>query len=150
MKRIVRGKKATVKTNKIKHTGKKKTAVKTHHNIKVTKLDKLFSEYVRLLSGGYCKICGKKFKMSQLNCCHFFSRKNKTVRWNILIAVCGCVGCHFTIDQDPIKKYEFFRGLMSKKEFEELNRIAHLTIKDYPIDMEKLEQEFKEGIKKLQ
>jgi hypothetical protein len=119
------------------------------HQIKTTSLDKLFSQFVRLLADGECKRCHKKVGYKLLQNAHFHSRRKQTVRFDRLNTQALCAGCHFLIDQNPVEKYEFFRGLMTSKEFDGLNRIANLTIKDYPIDKDKLEKKFKEGIKKL-
>jgi len=74
--------------------------------IKVTKLDKLFSEVIRmkkikkkppkdqaldtlvrrlihLISGGYCKRCKQYVGIDNIETAHIYGRRRKTVRWDL-------------------------------------------------------------------
>jgi len=118
--------------------------------IKITKLDRLFSLYKRLMSGGICMRCGKYFGVEKLHNAHFHSRRKHTVRWDKRNTAPLCYGCHSYIDGNPLEKVEFFLTLLGQKEFDRLNEIANMTTKDYPIDKDKLEEEFKEAIRRLE
>jgi hypothetical protein len=51
--------------------------------------DKLFSLNVRSL--GYCKRCGNT---QTLQCCHIYSRKFGSIRFDYDNAICLCARCH--------------------------------------------------------
>ena len=118
--------------------------------IKVTKLDSTFSLFVRLLSGGYCRRCKKQVGYKNLQNAHFHGRIRHTVRWDKRNTAPLCAGCHYDIDNHPVKKVSFFADILSDEDFYELNRIAELTTKDYPIDQVALYKEYTEGIKRLE
>ena len=90
--------------------------------IRIDPLDKLFSQYIRLLNGNVCKRCGKYSK--QLQCAHFHSRRKKSVRWDRSNATALCYGCHSFIDGNPLEKVEFFMEILGKDEFDALNERA--------------------------
>uniref|UniRef100_A0A6M3K5E1 Uncharacterized protein n=1 Tax=viral metagenome TaxID=1070528 RepID=A0A6M3K5E1_9ZZZZ len=117
--------------------------------MKITKLDALFSRYVRLLADGRCGKCGKHVGYENLATAHFYGRIRHTVRWDIRNVVALCNPCHYWLDVNPLAKSSFMYEVLSKEEIRELNRIANLTTKDYPIDKEALVKKFREGIKRL-
>ena len=111
-------------------------------------LDDLVRKYIRLISGGYCKRC-KKYIGTQIEVAHMYRRRRKTVRWD-LRNVCGlCPDCHREIDNDAIKLTSFMYEVMTVEEVRELQRIANKTLKDYPIDREKIKRELKEKFKEV-
>lgn len=120
-------------------------------------LDDLQREYIRLISGGYCKRCGQRVGVEMIECAHMFRRNRKTVRWDFrnVYPLCkndprtGKVGCHQTVDSDPIKLASFMHDVMTKEELEDLQRLANMTLKDHPIDREAIKKELKERIKRL-
>lgn len=118
--------------------------------MKTDKLDKLFSRYVRLKAGGYCKKCGHFLGYTGLVCAHFFGRLRHTVRWDERNATALCGGCHYEIDYNCLAKRELMLTLMSPEEVASLERIANMTIKEYPIDKEAIEVYLKEGIRRLE
>lgn len=76
--------------------------------MKRDKTDALFSRYIKLRSGGYCKRCGNYLGVHSrgLHCAHCFSRGKKSVRWDSDNAVALCYGCHRYLDQRPLEKTE--------------------------------------------
>ena len=117
--------------------------------IKIKALDKVFSEYVRLLSGGYCKRCGKHVGWKNLDNAHFMGRIRYTVRWDIRNTVALCKTCHYKIDTDCFAKTELLLTLLSKEEIAGLRKLSNMTTKDYPIDKEALLKSYKEKVKML-
>jgi len=115
--------------------------------IKIMQLDKLFSEYVRRLSGGYCRRCKKYFGWKNLHNAHFHSRRKHSVRWDIDNTAPLCYGCHSYIDGNPIAKIDFFLGLLGRERFERLNERAE-KLHPKP-DKEALMAYFKEKLKGL-
>ena len=122
--------------------------------MKVKKLDTVFSRYVRLLAGGYCKKCGRYVGYSNLDNAHFFSRIRHTVRWDTrnTVALCNVKpnSCHYWIDVNPIAKTSFFVSILGVEQTEELERLANMTTKAHPIDKEALYKEYTEKISKLE
>jgi hypothetical protein len=115
--------------------------------IKITVLDQLFSRYVRLMSGGYCRRCGKYVGYNRLHAAHFHSRRKHSVRWSVENVVSVCYGCHSYIDGNPLKKIEFFLDLLGQERFNKLNERAERLDK---VDKEALKIEFKEKIRRLE
>lgn len=115
--------------------------------IKVSTLDKLFSRYVRLLSGGYCRRCGEYKGIDKLNNAHFHSRRKHSVRWDIENTAPLCYGCHSYVDSNPLKKIEFFLELLGQERFNKLNERAENLTK---VDKQSLKEEFQEKIKCLE
>jgi hypothetical protein len=62
-------------------------------------LDKYFSDLVKKRDNHTCQKCRSNTK--QLNCCHFYSRKYFSVRWEMENAITLCVGCHFYFHHNP-------------------------------------------------
>lgn len=121
-------------------------------------LDNLVRQYIRLISGGYCKRCGKYVGIENVEVAHLYRRNRKTVRWDFrnVYPLCknnpatGKKGCHQTIDEDHIKKASFQYGVMSKDEVAELERIATMTVKQYPIDREAIKASLLDKIQLLE
>uniref|UniRef100_A0A6M3LDN6 Uncharacterized protein n=1 Tax=viral metagenome TaxID=1070528 RepID=A0A6M3LDN6_9ZZZZ len=118
--------------------------------MKTETLDKLFSQFKRLSSGGYCGKCGKFVGYSNLQNAHFFGRWRHVVRWDKRNTIPLCLDCHQEIDLNAVAKAELALSLMNRDEYDELARLADKTIKDFPIDKKALAKEFREGIKRLQ
>lgn len=121
-------------------------------------LDDLVRRCIRLISGGYCKRCGKYVGIENIEVAHLYRRGRKTVRWDLrnVYPLCnnnpatGKKGCHQTIDEDHIKKSSFQYDIMTSEEVAELERIATMTVKQYPIDKEAIKASLKEKIKLLE
>ena len=79
------------------------------------RLDKLCSEIVR--SRGYCAWCKKA---EGLECCHIFSRKYRSVRWDLDNLVCLCHAHHFYSHANPVLFTEFIREYLGEYKYEQL------------------------------
>ncbi len=123
--------------------------------IKIDALDKLFSRYVRLLSGGYCKRCWllgkpKAYKGNKnLDCAHFHSRAKLSVRWDLDNVAPLCRGCHGFLDGNPLEKVEFFLELLGQERFNALTERARQVKKFSISEREELKDYFKARIKEL-
>lgn len=121
-------------------------------------LDDLVRKCKRLLSGGYCKRCGKYVGIENIEVAHIYRRRRKTVRWDLrnVYPLCknnpstGKKGCHEEIDNDQIKLVSFMYDVMTRKEVEDLQRLANMTLKQYPIDREQIKADLKEKINLLE
>lgn len=116
--------------------------------IRTDTLDKLFSRCKRLLSGGYCKRCGKYVGYKKLHNAHFHSRKKHIIRWDFDNTAPLCYGCHSHIDGNPFEKIEFFLELLGQERFNALNERAEVLKPQ--IDKEALKKDLQEKIKKLE
>lgn len=66
----------------------------------VTKLDTVFSQYIRRKDAisdiAICVTCGKKDHWKKLQCGHFMSRRHYSTRWDINNVGVQCYGCNIT------------------------------------------------------
>ena len=111
-------------------------------------LDGLVRQYIRLISGGYCKRC-KKYVDGAIQVSHLYGRRRKTVRWDLRNVQPLCPDCHYKIDNDHLLKTSFQFDVLTQQEIEELEKLANLTIKESPIDREEIKESLKEKIKNL-
>jgi hypothetical protein len=67
------------------------------------KLDKAWSQLVKLQAGNKCEVCQKE---DSLNSHHIVGRRNLRLRWEPFNGVCLCPGCHTfytnSFHQNPI------------------------------------------------
>lgn len=119
-------------------------------------LDDLVRKYIRLISGGYCKRCKKYVGEKNIATAHLFRRRRKTVRWDLRNVAPLCdnppigMNCHQIVDNDPIEMSSLMYNILPKDDVEELQRLANMTIKQYPIDREEIKADLKEKIKLLE
>lgn len=69
------------------------------NNIKVRSTDKEYSKYIRKKSGGKCERCGKVCEIDgerlyQLDCSHYYGRRNESVRFDDDNCHALCNPCH--------------------------------------------------------
>jgi len=120
--------------------------------ITVELLDRLFSKYVRLMSGGYCKRCWRLGRPNaykgwkNLDCAHFRPRGIHATRWDYNNVAPLCSGCHFYIDNNSTAKDEFFLEILGKELFDAVIEKAKPGSKP---DREKIKVELKVKIKIL-
>lgn len=120
---------------------------------KVKPLDDLFSKYVRLMSGGYCKRCwlmgsSNAYKgYGYLQTAHCVNREIHATRWEYDNVAPLCAGCHFHLDNNHEKKHEFFIEILGKKRYDEI--IAQGKPGGKP-DRERIKATLKERIKLLE
>ena len=109
-------------------------------------LDGLVRTFIRMTSRGYCQRC-QKYVGEQIQTCHIYRRHRKTVRWDLRNVWGLCLECHIEIDNDHIAKTSFMYDVMSGEDIADLQRLANMTIKEYPIDRTQIKQELQEKIK---
>ncbi len=87
--------------------------------IKLSPLDKLFSEFVRkraIQRVHGCERCGAwKADYKELQCSHFFGRAKKSVRWDEDNAAGLCFGCHQHFTSHPLEHTEWFQKRLGDK-----------------------------------
>lgn len=92
------------------------------------KLDKKVSEIVR--GRGYCAWCKKT---EGLECCHIFSRRYRSVRWDVDNLVCLCHNHHFYSHSNPILFAEFVKDYLGKEKYTQLKHKA-IMIKKWTLE----------------
>jgi hypothetical protein len=117
------------------------------YRVKIDPLDRLFSEYIRKRSGGYCQRCGKYYGWKRLQCSHFFGRAKKSVRWDEDNAVALDFGCHQYLGSHPLEHTEWFKKHLGEDAFNLLQARARET--GMP-DREAIKLYLKEKIKELE
>jgi hypothetical protein len=121
--------------------------------MKRDKLDALFSRYIKLLSGGYCKRCHKYLgiKSRGLHNAHCYSRGKLSTRFVRDNCQALCYGCHRYLDQHPTLKFEFFMEILGKESFDKLTVLSNTpaTGKN-KLDREAIYKDLKEKIKFLE
>lgn len=92
------------------------------HGIKITALDKLFSEYIRTRDNWACRRCLAKHPppTNALHCAHIFTRSKKSTRFDPENAVALCYGCHSFLDRNPLEKYDWYIKNFSQEKFDRL------------------------------
>ena len=88
--------------------------------IKTTKLDKLFSEYVRKRAKGICERCLKPTEFKKLQCSHFHGRRKKIVRWDPENACALDFYCHMHFTENPLEHTEWFKKRLGERRFNAL------------------------------
>jgi hypothetical protein len=138
--------------------------------IRIDKLDKLFSEYIRkraIIRAGGCErgallglSCGCKTDLvredgsvfpawKRLECAHYEGRGRKRLRYFEDNALGLCHGCHQDIDAYPSSKETLFLNILGSEAFERLKIQAEITTKSSPIDKGLIELYLKQKIKEL-
>jgi len=132
--------------------------------IKTDRLDRLFSDYIRMRIYGEgrvaCEYCGRVYydkvkengdispAWKRLQCSHFHSRRKRSVRYDPDNA-CGLdFTCHQFLGGNPYQHTEFFKKRLGSKRFEELNIRAEIT--PAKLDKEKVAADLKERIKLME
>ena len=101
--------------------------------MKLSPLDKLFSEFIRrraMVRVHGCERCltGKVSHM-QLQCSHFHGRRKRSVRWDEDNAVGLCPGCHMHLTSHPLEHVEWFKAHLGEYEFNLLSSRMRSTKK---------------------
>lgn len=94
--------------------------------------DAVFSDYVRERAGWKCERCKKEPK--HLECSHFYSRANKSTRWDEDNAACLCFKCHQYFTQYPAEHVEWFYKKLGDRKYEELKKRYNSIYKDICMD----------------
>ena len=100
------------------------------------KLDKAVSEIVR--ARGRCAWCGKE---EGLECAHIFSRRYRSVRWDLMNLLCLCHSHHFYAHANPILFAEFVKDHLGDGNYSQLKLRAQGIKKWSTTSMELLLEE---------
>ncbi len=119
--------------------------------IKVTALDKLFSEYIRkraILRVHGCERClTGKTDYKQLQCSHFWGRGKRSVRHDEDNACGLCYGCHAYFTAHPVEHRDWFLKHLGEQPFDMLEKRAQTPQK---IDVELITLYLKAKLRELE
>lgn len=130
--------------------------------IVITRLDKLFSEYIRrraIFRSGGCERCSTaKYDIQkdngsilpaykQLQTSHFWGRANRGVRYDEDNAAGLCPGCHMYLGGHPYEHSIFFRERLGQVKYDELMLRAH---KVHKVDYAAVELYLRQKLEDLQ
>lgn len=101
--------------------------------LKRSKADKLFSDYIRKRDSYTCQRCQKHIDppTSYIHAAHFYGRKGKSTRFDPenVISLCGTIGfpggCHGYFQDHPGEFKEFMKKRLGEKRFNNLVIRAH-------------------------
>lgn len=90
--------------------------------IKRTKADALFSNYIRELADYTCERCHQQFEKrdNRLHCSHYWSRRNRSVRFDKENAASLCFSCHLRMGENPHEHAAFFLKRLGKRKMDAL------------------------------
>ena len=101
----------------------------------VTKLDAVFSQYIRRRNAvndiAECITCSKKDHYKKLQCGHFMSRRHYSTRWDENNVGVQCYGCNIT-NQGQQFKFSLYLG---NKLSSEMYVKSHKTVKFADVDL---------------
>ena len=107
----------------------------------IRKLDTVVSKIVR--ARGYCVKCGSK---KNLQCCHIYTRKFLSTRFDFVNLLCLCASCHAHFHDKPLELGEFVKTHRTLKEYEDLKLRAN---KPRQFKMEELERMYEDFVQIL-
>lgn len=118
--------------------------------IKKNATDNLFSKLVRMKAKWICERCFKNCEgeKAYYDCSHFYSRKNRSVRFDFENAAALCRGCHFYFGEHPHEHSVFFWKRLGEEKFNALRVRAHTPVKN--LDEKMLRIGFKMELKRLE
>ena len=114
--------------------------------IKINKLDRLFSEYIRTRAKGICEYCGQRKSFKSLQTSHFWGRRNKSVRWDTENAAALDFYCHNILGENPEIHRDWFKNRLGDKGYQALMLRANKPQKP---DFKLIEMELNLLIKEL-
>jgi hypothetical protein len=119
-------------------------------------LDELYREIIRKRAMKIADGCQVKIRCknpirsyTMLHTAHMFGRGNGTTRWDLRNSVGACYLCHAYLDANRFVKETFFRRILGDVEFDDLSTIAHMSAKDFPVDLTLKEIELRTLLKEV-
>jgi len=90
--------------------------------IKISVIDKLFSQYVRMRDKWTCQRCQREYGPGELglHCSHFHGRRKQSVRFEPDNAAALCFGCHQHMHESPYDHVVFMRKRLGIRRYQSL------------------------------
>ena len=110
-----------------KMTAKKKAPTRSQL---VKKLDKIFSEFIRLRDDGRgCVTCGDVKPWREMQNCHFYSRGRQNTRWDETNCHSGCYRCNVLLKGNYISYTMYMIDTYGREHVENLEKLSKSTEK---------------------
>jgi len=124
----------------------------------IAELDRVFSIYIRCKDADAngivkCVTCGHRDHWKNMDCGHFVSRKNHSVRWDETNAAPQCVTCNRILGGMPYEFEDYLVDKYGRDEVECLKARGHSTLKLMEWELESMITTYKNritGLKVLQ
>ena len=114
--------------------------------IRISALDKLFSQYIRRRDAWTCQRCHKHYQppTNALHNSHVFSRGGMSTRFDPRNCFAMCYGCHSFLGRNPLEHYAWYIARCGQQEFDLLRyRYKHPAKIDRAVIKFWLQQELK-------
>ena len=113
--------------------------------IRTTKLDRIFSLYIRERDGWRCRKCKTPYHSptSSLQCAHIMGRRSKGTRWLPLNAIALCAGCHIHFTGQPLDFYDWLKAEIGERSLDQLRFKSKQPTKFTHADEDLMYQELK-------
>ena len=118
----------------------------------VKKLDKIWTDKIKIDQGWRCEKCGRTNTQVRLNSHHIIGRRHRSLRWVLSNGVCLCVSCHTfglnSAHEDPVGFVEWLKMARGDKQLKELNLLKGKINKfSYEENLEMMEMSIPKIIK---
>lgn len=141
---------------KAKAQEKKKAKAGMSKSALVKKLDKIFSEYIRLrdtkfwnFEYGRCISCGRILPWAKLQCGHYHSRIHMNTRFDERNCNAECISCNIYSADHLIGYRKNLIGKIGEKEVDMLDVRAHQSKSFSLFELQLLIKHYEEEVKKL-
>jgi len=94
--------------------------------------DAIFSKVIREANDWYCAKCDKRYLGDHkrfLHCSHFYSRRNRVIRWHPMNVAAHCVGCHKKLSENPIEFTAWIRRYIGEDNLYSLIHLRNMVYK---------------------
>jgi hypothetical protein len=132
---------------------RKKPAKKPTRSKVVSKLDQVFSLYIRnkhAKSGWVqCVTCNRKYEIKKIQNGHFISRKNYATRWNEENCAPQCYGCNVMQQGQQFLFSKYIDSKYGDGKAEELLQKSREVTKFSTLELQEMIEIYQEKLKKL-
>ncbi len=112
--------------------------------MKISAADKWFSLCIREASNYTCVTCGK---MGRVECSHVYSRRHRTIRWDVENAMSQCNGCHRSWHESPLKSFAWFESEFGAGRIELLREKMNNKVKVSKAEEKEIAKHYREQLK---
>ena len=112
--------------------------------MKISAADKWFSLCIREASNYTCVTCGK---MGRMECSHVYSRRHRTIRWDVENAMSQCNGCHRVWHSNPIDSFIWFESEFGSGRIELLREKMNNKVKVSKLEEKEIAKHYREQLK---
>jgi len=117
-------------------------------HIKLSPADIECSKAVRMSRNHTCEHCGRQD--GKMEAAHVYSRKFKSVRWDITNILCLCFRCHLDFTGAPLDFERWLRGYMGEGMLDILNEKRNRIQKDTKAYRQEVAKHYRQQIKLME